>query len=143
MDGSAALQESAQFMLGSGRRTVERLEVLCGPTGRRSWPHAVKARAVAESFEADARVVDIARRYGVSPQQVTTWRRQARQGRLAIPVEDDAAFAGLLVEEPDPPAPPGLAPPIEIEADGVIVRLAGDASAARVAEIAAALRAAR
>lgn len=144
MDGSAALQESAQFMLGSGRRTVERLEVLCGPTGRRSWPDAVKARAVAESFEADARVVDVARRYGVSPQQVTTWRRQARQGRLAIPVEDAAAFAGLLVEEPHPPASPGSASaPIEIEADGVIVRLAGDASAARVAEIAMALRAAR
>lgn len=144
MDGTAALQESAQFMLASGGRTVERLEVLCGPTGRRSWPDAIKARAVAESFEADVRVVDVARRYGVSPQQVTTWRRQARQGRLAIPVEDDDAFAGLLVEEPHPPAPPASAAQlIEIEAGGVIVRLAGDASAGRVAEIAAALRAAR
>lgn len=98
---------------------------------------------MAESFEADARVVDVARRYGVSPQQVTTWRRQARQGRLAIPVEDDVAFAGL-VEEAHPPTSPASAPQlIEIEADGVIVRLAADAPALPVAEIAAALRAAR
>jgi transposase len=144
MDGATALQESTQFMLAGGGKTVERLEVLCGPTGRRNWPDAIKARIVAESFETGTRVIDVARRYGISPQQVTTWRRQARQGRLAIPVEDDAAFARLLVEEPHPPASPGSAsPPIEIEADGVIVRLAGDVSAARVAEIAVALRAAR
>ena len=143
MDGTTALQENAQFLLAGRGRLVERLEVLCGPTGRRSWPDALKARIVAESFETGARVVEVARRHSVSPQQVTAWRRQARQGRLALPAEEETAFAGLLVEDARP-APSVLAQrPIEIEADGVIVRLAVDASALRVAEIAAALRAAR
>jgi transposase len=143
MDGTTALQENAQFLLAGRGRVVERLEVLCGPTGRRSWPDALKARIVAESFETGARVVEVARRHSVSPQQVTAWRRQARQGRLALPAEEETAFAGLLVEVARP-APSVLAQrPIEIEANGVIVRLAADASALRVAEIAAALRAAR
>lgn len=143
MDGTTALQENAQFLLAGRGRVVERLEVLCGPTGRRSWPDALKARIVAESFETGARVVEVARRHSVSPQQVTAWRRQARQGRLALPAKEETAFAGLLVENARP-APSVLAQrPIEIEANGVIVRLAADASALRVAEIAAALRAVR
>lgn len=137
------MQENAQFLLAGRGRVVERLEVLCGPTGRRSWPDALKARIVAESFETGARVVEVARRHSVSPQQLTAWRRQARQGRLALPAEEETAFAGLLVEDARP-APLVLAQrPIEIEANGVLVRLAADASALRVAEIAAALRAAR
>ena len=117
---------------------------MSGPMGRRSWSEAVKARIVAESFEAGARVVDVARRHGVAPQQVTAWRRDARKGRLVLPVEDASPFAALVIEEAFAPTPPSeSASPIEIEVDGVVVRLAGDAPAARVAEIAAALRARR
>jgi transposase len=127
--------------LASRRKTVERLEVMAGATGRRSWPDAVKARIVAESFAAGIRVVDVARRHGVASQQVTTWRRQARRGTLALPTESPIDFAALMLDEP--PAPPSVKvpAPIEIEADGVTVRLAGDCPAARVAEIAIALRA--
>lgn len=139
------MQESAQLLLAGRRKVVERLEVMAGPTGRRSWPEAVKARIVAESFAPGARVVDVARRHGVAPQQVTAWRRDARKGRLVLPVEDAAPFAALVVEEPPAAAPALLSPPsmIEIEAGGVVVRLSSDAPAARVAEIAAALRASR
>lgn len=117
-----------------------------GPTGRRSWSEAVKARIVVESFAPGARVIDVARRHGVAPRRVTAWRRDARKGRLALPVEDAAPFAALVVDEP-PAAAPAPSPPsprvIEIEAGGVVVRLAGEVSAARVAEIAAALRSCR
>jgi transposase len=135
------LQQRAQLLLASRRKSVERLEVMAGPTGRRSWPDAVKARIVAESFAAGIRVVDVARRHGVAPQQVTTWRRQARRGTLALPVESPIDFATLVLDEP--PAPPSVKvpAPIEIEVVGVTVRLAGDCPAARVAEIAIALRA--
>jgi transposase len=132
-------------LLASRRKTVERLEVLAGPTGRRNWPDAVKARIVAASFAPGARVVDVARQHGVTPQQVTTWRRLARRGRLALPAESPLDFAALVLDEPAAPSPayaPAPAPaPIEIEVGGVVVRLAGDSPAARVAEIAAALRA--
>jgi len=140
------LQESAQLLLAGRRKVVERLEVVEGPTGRRSWPEAVKAQIVVESSAPGARVIDVARRHGLAPQQVTAWRRDARKGRLVLPVEDAAPFAALVMEEP-PTAAPAPAPPspsmIEIEAGGVVVRLAGGAPAARVAEIAAALRGSR
>jgi transposase len=136
------LQESAQFLLAGRRKVVERLEVMAGPTGRRSWPEAVKARIVAESFEAGARVNEIARRHGVAPQQLTAWRRDARKGKLALPVDEAAPFAALVMEEPSAPAPSPSSPlpMIEIDADGVVVRLSGDTPAGRVAEIAVALR---
>jgi transposase len=75
----------------------------------------------------------------VTPQQVTTWRRLARRGGLALPAESGLDFAALVLDEPAVPSP-GKAP-VEIEAGGVVVRLAGDSPAARIAEIAAALRA--
>ncbi len=142
------MQESAQFFLVGGANCVERLEVLAGPTGRRAWPYEVKARIVLESFEPGARVVDVARRYGIAPQQLTAWRRLARQGKLALPVDEAAeqAFAALMVEDEMEACLATVsegATPVEIEMDGVIVRLAGDTPAGRVAEIAAALRAAR
>ena len=144
-DGTTALQESAQLLLAGRRKVVERLEVMEGPTGRRSWPEAVKAQIVVESFAPGALVIDVARRHGVAPQQVTAWRRDARKGRLALPVDPAAPFAALVVEEPlaAAPAPSVPAPMIEIEAGGVVVRLAADAPAVRVAEIAGALRASR
>jgi transposase len=134
------LQQKAQLLLASRRKTVERLEVMAGPTGRRSWPDAVKARSVAESFAPGARVVDVARQHGVTPQQVTTWRRLARRGGLALPAESPLDFAALVLDEPPVPPPGKVLAPIEIEMGGVVVRLAGDSPAARVAEIAAALR---
>jgi transposase len=137
------LQQRAQLLLASRRRSVERLEVVSGPTGRRSWPDEVKARIVAESFTPGARVVDVARQHGVTPQQVTTWRRLARRGRLALPAESPLDFAALVLDEPAAPPPAKAPAPIEIEAGGVVVRLAGDSPAVRVAEIAAALRAIR
>ena len=115
--------------------------MVSGPTGRRSWPDAVKARIVAESFAPGARVVDVARPHGVTPQQVTTWRRLARRGRLALPAESPLDFAALVLDEPAAPSPAKVPAPIESEAGGGVVRLAGDSPAARVAEIAAALRA--
>ena len=99
---------------------------MAGPTGRRSWPDAVKARIVAESFTAGARVVDVARRHGVTPQQVTTWRRLARRGVLALPAESSINFAALVLDEPPAPSPAKAPAPIEIERGGMNVRLAGD-----------------
>lgn len=100
---------------------------------------------MAESFEPGARVVDVARLHGLTQRQVTTWGRAASKGRLVLPIEDAASFAALVVEEPSgaavaPSSPAGM---IEIDVVDVVVRLAGDTSAARVAEIAAALRASR
>ena len=133
------MQRRLPCSLANERPQVERLEVIAGPTGRRRWPDEVKARIVAETFEAGAKVNDVACRHGVQPQQVTAWRRLARQGKLAIPADDDVEFAALMVEPA--PSPGARAGSIEIELDGVIVRLRADAPAGRIGEIVRALRA--
>ena len=50
---------------------------------RRRWPVEEKLRIVAESDRAPGAVSATARRYGVSPAQLFTWRRQVRTGQLA------------------------------------------------------------
>jgi transposase len=125
-----------------------RIEVREGTTGRREWPEAVKGRIVRESLELGVTVKDVALRHGIAPQQLTTWRRAARRGRLALsenPVAQDGfGFAALVVAE-EPPAPTAgcPAPAVEIVAGGVVVRLDGATPAARIAEIAGALGARR
>ena len=126
-------------LLDEVRGCIGRMEVLEGPTGRRSWPDEEKVRIVRESLEPGARVCDVARRNGMTPQHLSTWRGLAKKGKLNVPIpeEDFPAFAALeVVEERAPVA----AASIELEADGVTLRLPGDTSASRIAEIAIALR---
>ena len=97
---------------------VSRLEVLTGPTGRRRWPAHVKARLVAESFTTDLAISELARRNGVAPSQLFAWRRLAQDGKLVLPVDEDAIFTPLLVEDkPHPPSPRGTDDTITIDRD--------------------------
>ena len=57
-------------MASAGGQT-RRFEVLKGPTGRRSWPGAMKAAIVAESFEPGMKVSVVSCRNGLSPQLLT------------------------------------------------------------------------
>ena len=102
----------------------------------------MKARIVAETLERGARVKDVAERHGVQPQQVTAWRRLVRSGKLAIPAERETEFAALVIDpaavERSSEAPSNAL--LEIAVGDVAVRLPGDTSAARIAEIARALR---
>ena len=134
-----------------------RLEVLDGPSGRRRWPDELKGRIVAESFAPGARVCDVARRYRLTGQQLTTWRRSAREGLLALPGDavgaNDLGLVSLEVEALSSAEAAsqergdrgsswsGAGPDdrIEVVAGGVLVRLPITTAAARVAEIAVAL----
>ncbi|MEQ8346390.1 MAG: transposase [Sneathiellaceae bacterium] len=125
-----------QHLLEAAEGDVSRLEVLAGPTGQRPWPEEVKARNVAESLRPSARVGDVARRHGLAPQHLTAWRRAARDGRLALPGNEDMpAFVPLPIEE----AVGTIRVPVEIEAGGVKVRLPADSATGRIAAVAAAL----
>jgi transposase len=57
---------------------VRRLEVFTGAGRRRNWPAEQKARIVAASYESGERVCAVARRHGLTPQQLFGWRRDAR-----------------------------------------------------------------
>ncbi|MCT9000698.1 IS66-like element accessory protein TnpA [Chelativorans intermedius] len=125
-----------------------RVEVLEGPTGRRRWPDDVKARIVLESFDSGASVNEVARRHRISPQQLTGWRRAARQGRLALPLEDDSpGFVPVVVEDADAPAAEPAsgataeqASVIEIEMADLVLRLPAQSPPERIAAVVAALR---
>ena len=58
---------------------VRRLEVITGTGRRRQFSEDFKARVVEETLAPGAVVSEVARRHGLTPQQVFTWRRQARQ----------------------------------------------------------------
>ncbi len=126
-------------------RGAFRLEVMEGPTGRRRWPDEVKARIVAETFAPGVRVADVARRHGLRPAHLSSWRRLARQGKIVLPVDDGPVFAPLLLEEAvsAPSSCEQREGSIALEVGQVTVRLPVDSAADRIASIAAALRAAQ
>ena len=119
MERSSEALEGSGFVGKLARRTR---------SGARVWSAEIKGRAVFESMKPGARVCEVAQRYGVKPQQMTTWRRLARKGELALVADEAPGFVTIEVSEP-----------IEVSIGRVSVRLDWDASAARIAEIATAL----
>lgn len=130
------MEITREFLIGLG--------VIFSSDGRRRWPDDVKARIVAETLLPGATVNDVAAKYGLQPNHVSSWRRRAKDGDLVLPVlEEEAAFAPLVVFE-DPPSPPvpDVAPfmqPIKIAAGDLLIELDGATPAVRVAEIVRAL----
>ena len=113
---------------------------------RRRWSAEEKARVVRESLRPGERVGEVARRYGISRWQLSTWRSLAREGKLAgassaeavgVEPQPQLAFAALEVDSATGPGPMGS---VVIESREVTVRLDGAIDASRVVEIASALR---
>ena len=118
------------------------VEVLPAVKGRRRWPEELKARIVAETLEAGATVVGVAQRYDLNPNQVSDWRRLARDGRLVLPAADaDVAFAPLVVRAEGSCDPGPVGERLEVVLDKVAVRLDAATPAGRIAEIVSALNA--
>jgi transposase len=79
---------------------VRRLEVFTGAGRRRAWTIEQKARIVAETDAGGESVSAVARRHGLTPQQLFAWRRDARL--RAADAADGIAFAPVIVEAPSP-----------------------------------------
>ncbi len=125
-----------------------RVEVMEGPTGRRAWPDEVKAWIVRESLEPGVTVSEVARRHRISPQQLTQWRRAARQGRLPVSVGYDekigeASFVPLAIDMDRRESAPVVTDLIVIEMNGMVLKLPAQTAARRIAEIVFALEARR
>ena len=118
---------------------VRRLEVFTGTGRRRRWTADQKARIVAESHADGETVSAVARRHGLTPQQLFGWRREARQ--QAADAGDGIAFAPVIVEAPSPCAgDPGVAA-IEIVIGGAVVRVPPGADVATLQTVLCALKA--
>ncbi|MGV2169216.1 transposase, partial [Agrobacterium sp. 16-172Ci] len=102
-------------------------------TVRRQWPDEVKAKIVSESLRPGMTVNEVAQRYGLRANNLSTWRTMARQGKLVLPAPEDAAeFAAVFVDPPVSEPPPKTVNRPEIVVGSVIIRLEEGASAARI-----------
>jgi transposase len=134
---------------------VRRLEVFTGAGRRRKWSGEDKARIVAEIVASGDSVCAVARRHGLSPQQLFGWRRQLRESAARHSEAEELQFVPTVVDAVAP-APalrrerkasrcksePDIGT-IEVEVDGVTIRVGRGADANTIAAIVQALKASR
>jgi transposase len=111
---------------------VQRLEVFTGTGRRRAWTSEQKAQVVAESYASSETVSAVARRYGLTPQQLFGWRRQVNdkvddRGPSFAPV----IFEGSRVAK-SAPAARAVSGVIEIVIGAATVRVAPGTDAANL-----------
>jgi transposase len=129
---------------------LRRLEVITGTGRRRLFSEAFKAGIVEETLVPGAVVSEVARRNGLAPQQVFTWRRQARQpiaGEAEAPKFVPAVVEPVLLARPSRGQPrkrtrqvDRSSGSIEVEIDGVSVRIGRGAEAKTIAAVLRALK---
>ena len=132
---------------------VRRIEVFTGTGRRRTWSSEDKAQIVAESVTSGESVCAVARRLGLSPQQLFGWRRKAREHATVSSPTEAPLFVPAVVEAPLPERPArwrdrnrtrladrssGI---IEVEIDGVTVRVGRGADTKTVTAVLRALKA--
>ena len=93
---------------------VRRLEVFTGAGRRRAWSAEEKAQIVAESHEGGESVCAVARRHGLTPQQLFVWRRDARRQQEEAD-KASVTFAPVMVAGS---SPVGAAPAVQIRPGG-------------------------
>jgi transposase len=106
---------------------VRRVEVFTGTGRRRRWPPEQKVLIVAETYEPGATVSAVARRHGLTPQQLFSWRREAQRARTG---ESRMGFAPVVLEAsrsragfPTRPSHSGSSLAIEIVIGAATVRV--------------------
>ena len=131
---------------------VRRFEVFTGAGRRRTWTVEEKATIVAESYAGADTVCAVARRYGLTPQQLFTWRRTLRAGPATQAEAGSAASFVPAMVEPASADPASVRRPrarrgtsgagtIEVEIDGVTVRVGRGAETRTVTAVLRALKA--
>ena len=116
------------------------VELLAAPAAKRRWSDEAKGRMVAETLVPGVTVNEVARRHGLKANHLSSWRTLARQGKLVVPEVAGAEFAAPVAVA-QPVETPVKTASIDLIVGPVTVRLDGATPAARVAELAMALRA--
>ena len=130
---------------------VRRIEVFTGSGRRRVWSDEDKSRIVADSYVEGETVSGVARRHGLTAQQLFGWRRAARNAPGVAAAFPPPLFAPAIIEStraeparvPRGPGPARATAAIELEIDGVNVRVGRGADAKTVTAVLRALKAVR
>jgi transposase len=141
-----------QLLHKSKPEPVRRLEVFTGAGRRRTWTAEQKAQILAESYETGEKVSAVARRHGLTPQQLFGCRRDARWAvtrRLGDRTGgSSSAFAPVVAEAAQPrqmlvaPAQLSGSPMIEIMIGSAIIRIPPGTDAAALTMVLRAVKAA-
>ena len=97
---------------------------------------------MAESCAPGAVVSQVARRWQIAPQQLFTWRRQARAAARRAATAGALSFVPIVADAPAPAAEPDRPQAaIEVEVAGAVVRVPSGADAVLLTAVLRALRA--
>jgi transposase len=138
---------------------AQRFEVFTGAGKRREWPPELKASIVAECCPGRGGVSAVARRHGLDPSQIYGWRKDLRKqleakGLSILSAEPETAMfvpAVIGAVTSAEPAPRRRSQhrrranqaAVELEIDGVAVKIGRDADAGIITAVIEALRAPR
>jgi transposase len=111
---------------------LQRIEVITGVERRRAWSREEKRAILTESFEDGVVISEVARRYGLRPQQLFTWRNEFRKRGLArfqssCATIEPPAFVPVMIARSGEEAeariePPAPAIPVSATAASPVVR---------------------
>jgi transposase len=135
--------------------------VFTGAGHRREWSDETRAAIIAESYSGTESVSAVARRHALAPSQLFTWRRELRRAAQAAGIGAAPAlepfFVPAVVDPPATSVPPKPVPAVrkrrarrareaaavELEINGVSVKIARGADAGVIAAVIDALKTAR
>jgi transposase len=118
----------------SASSRAERLDVIETAGGKRRWTPEARARIIAESLEPGANVSAVARRHGMFPQQLYTWRRGLRERAEAmsfVPAMVERENTGALLGPP----PQSVGGQIVIETGNLKICVPDDVSADHIERV--------
>lgn len=141
----------------AGTEPVRQFEVFAGAVRRRDWSDEAKAAIVTESYSGVDTVCAVGRRHGLSHCQLFTWRRQLRRQSDASGLGASAVTAAgrtFVLVATEPPAaerqgapkrrrsrsPSKMTAAVELEIDGVWIKIARGTDARTMTSVIAALK---
>ncbi len=159
MDDDAPLGAMPGSRLRASPEPIRRFEVLTGVGRRRSFAVEDKLALVAQMADC-GNICELARRHDLRPSQLFTWRRELRYAAEAAQGVAQSLAEPMFVPaviEPEPSATPAPAPKqkrvrrarsagpaaVELEIDGVAVKIARGADAGVIAAVIDALKTTR
>ena len=143
---SDRFNSNVDFKVKTEATPIRRIEVITGVERRRAWSDEEKQAIIAESSHDGVVISDVARRYGLRPQQLFNWRNEFRKREARLMCGGTPVFTPVMIADERPAtapaeAPVSNAPLIEIVLGVVTVRTRGSVDAKALTAVLRAVKA--